>query len=93
MLLFIVQLIRHKVRKVEFKYISCYCLSLFLDPLIHDFFEFKYISCYCLSLSAISVSFWRCDSNTSHVIVYPGPHPAKERTQKNSNTSHVIVYL
>ena len=33
--------------------------------------RFKYISCYCLSAWAKNLIILNCNSNTSHVIVYP----------------------
>ena len=57
---------------LQFKYISCYCLSGIPDCETVKKDAFKYISCYCLSPSVtLSVSD-RTNSNTSHVIVYPG---------------------
>ena len=52
---------------------------------------FKYISCYCLSAASAVSGTINGDSNTSHVIVYPGSS-FRPMPEVYSNTSHVIVY-
>ena len=54
-----------------FKNISCYSLSIFHLPHIHDFWQFKNISCYSLSFNAIKAYITIVDLKTSHVTVYP----------------------
>ena len=53
-----------------FKYISCYCLSMFWEYVQGKRKIFKYISCYCLSQKFYVFPVCHFDSNTSHVIVY-----------------------
>ena len=49
MLLFIKDSASGTGEKLEFQYISCYCLS-FKNPIqVAEIFVFQYISCYCLS--------------------------------------------
>ena len=56
MLLFICHGLAPVVHGKSFKYISCYCLSIFSSFVIKSVCVFKYISCYCLSVSSCPLS-------------------------------------
>ena len=70
MLLFILLFLCISGTHDRFKYISCYCLSVFIFIYSFLFFIFKYISCYCLSRGCFLSYIPLENSNTSHVIVY-----------------------
>ena len=69
MLFFILLKDTGNLQFAEFKYISCYSLSL--GPGRYDIYQnpFKYISCYSLS-GTPGIEPGPCDLNTSHVILY-----------------------
>ena len=54
-----------------FQYISCYCLSLPVQPDDNACVLFQYISCYCLSVTITQIAKDYGNFNTSHVTVYP----------------------
>ena len=77
---------------LQFKYISCYCLScigswLYISDVIQIHLMLLFIS-FCSRQSSQTPY-----SNTSHVIVYLFPHHKIPVSNAYSNTSHVIVYL
>ena len=76
----------------EFKYISCYSLSLTECDELRGFFVFKYISCYSLSPEQMPGSGKCPHLNTSHVILYRIHHIGRMEPIYNLNTSHVILY-
>ena len=59
-----------KTTFIEFKYISCYSLSVSSTDGRLLYASFKYISCYSLSRTGENYNGLRIDSNTSHVILY-----------------------
>ena len=76
---------------LQFKYISCYCLScigswLYISDVIQIHLMLLFIS-FCSRQSSQTPY-----SNTSHVIVYLFPHHKIPVSNAYSNTSHVIVY-
>ena len=87
MLLFICSLDLESQKIVEFKYISCYCLSSLPVSNHAGKKRFKYISCYCLSLLMFQYDCMQPYSNTSHVIVYQGS------LTKMSLTKNIQIHL
>ena len=76
-----------------FQYISCYCLSLPVQPDDNACVLFQYISCYCLSIRHMEKQKKHIYFNTSHVTVYLIKEMKYTQWLEYFNTSHVTVYL
>ena len=92
MLLFIASNAGIALGRALFQYISCYCLSSWLNPSKCKKQTFQYISCYCLSAFFFFVVMLPSSFNTSHVTVYPISGATGSDLQSRFNTSHVTVY-
>ena len=77
---------------LEFKYISCYCLSHFTLSFRQPEVVFKYISCYCLSGSYRTLSPDPPIQIHLMLLFILPRQEIRASHRGDSNTSHVIVY-